>query len=469
MIKLMPAMLILAAVVAAPAQAQESFDILTSTYIGGAGEDDAVRGSAIQSDGTVVIAANVGAGFRVADFRATGPVGVILRLSPDGREVLSARAVGRIVGDLALDGKDNIVVAAGTDGVVKLDPRAREVLWHRELSTRCHRVDVGADGTVAVLAEDKDIGKAEGKDARVGVLSADGRPLGDWKGHRQTFDVCVDSASGTVITIGWRQANCFDGTRVYPVQIAYMRGRDYSGNVRWTNYDWSTDRDADDFLNKPTNNMADTRGYRCSIGADGKLYAAFEAAGGNHIFRYDPHEVTRQVGVVGGDKYHEFYNTRSEHKTVFGRYNPRTGDVELVQQFCGRLGSGRGNAVRVKNGEITADAAGRVYLTGSSAYGLPLSYNPPGTGDYTGGAFVLVMSPDLKQRLLCTRPLGGKGQMLTVSPGTVEGKTRLVIGGSGMEVIRTENGETLQMRTVEPLQEEPAGAKDGFMAVMELK
>jgi hypothetical protein len=463
------AALAVTAAVAAPAVAEGGFEFLSCTYVGGAGGEDAVTGAAIQRDGTVVLAANVGAGFSAGDFRADGHTGVVLRLSPDGRTVLTAEPVAGTLGDLDLDGEDNICLAAGEAGVIKLDPKASRVLWHRELSTNCHRVDAADDGTVVVLADDRPIGRADGKGARVGVLSARGEPAADWAGHRKTFDVCIHAPSKTVIEISWRQASAWDGKRRYPVQIASMRGRDLRGQTKWTDYDWSTDRKSDRFLNKPTNNMADTRGYRCSIGGDGKLYAAFESAGGNHIFRYDPHEVTKKATIVGGDKYHQFYNTRSEHKTVFGRYDPATGNVELIQQFCGRLTRGRGNAVRVKGGQIVADAAGRVYLTGKAAYGLPLSYNPPGTGDYTGGGFLLVMSPDLKQRLLCTRMLAKKGETHAAGVGSVDGKPHVAIGGSGMQIIRPNTGETLQMHTVEPFQEKVHGEKDGFAAVLEAK
>ena len=161
---------------------------------------------------------------------------------------------------------------------------------------------------------------------------------------------------------GFRNAKAFDGKRTYPVQICYLFGYDYSGEKKWSAYDWSTDRDSDRFLNKPENNMADTRGYRCSIGRDGKLYAAFEAAGGNHCFRYSSVDIMKKVGMAGGDAHHSFHNSRAEHKTVFVRMEPGTGEYLAGQQFCGRLPNGRANATRVKAGDIIADEHGRVCL-----------------------------------------------------------------------------------------------------------
>ena len=94
------------------------------------------------------------------------------------------------------------------------------------------------------------------------------------------------------------------------------------GEAKWTDYDWSTDPASDRFLNKPENNMADMRAYRCARGEDGKLYVAFEAAGGNHAARYHPRDIMRKTAMAGGDKYHQFFNSGAEHKTLFGRYDP---------------------------------------------------------------------------------------------------------------------------------------------------
>jgi hypothetical protein len=57
-------------------------------------------------------------------------------------------------------------------------------------------------------------------------------------------DVCVDSVSKTVLAVGTRQAKAHDSRRVEPVQIGYVLGMAYDGQVKWTNYDWSTQRDS---------------------------------------------------------------------------------------------------------------------------------------------------------------------------------------------------------------------------------
>ena len=153
---------------------------------------------------------------------------------------------------------------------------------------------------------------------RIGLFDAEGAELRRFAGHRNTLDIALNASSETVVLIGWRQATANDGMRNEPVQIAYLRGVGTDGVTRWTDYDWSTEVGSPNFINRPENNMADTRGYRVSFGRDGRLLAAFECAGGNHIFRYLPTDIATRSAIVGGDTFHTFSNTRSEHKPSSG-------------------------------------------------------------------------------------------------------------------------------------------------------
>ncbi|MHC4201283.1 MAG: hypothetical protein ACYSU0_14940 [Planctomycetota bacterium] len=439
------------------------YGIAVSSYLGGSGFDDAVVGAGIQSDGTIVLAANVGADFRqriglvggrgaAARGRAANQGGaVVVRLSPDGRKLLSLRPIGGELKDMAIDGEDGIYLAAGARGVIRLSAKSDRVVWAKPVGD-CSRVDAAADGHVAAVAA-----------GSIHVFDPRGRQIGRAHEPHYPNDVCVDGVSKTVVYCGFRNARAFDGKKTYPVQICYVRGLSYRGERKWTGYDWSTDRDSDRFLNKPTNNMADTRADRCSIGRDGKLYVTFQVAGGNHIFRYSPTDITQKVKLVGGDKYHQFYNSRSEHKCFFARYEPGTGAFLAGQEFCGRLSNGRANSVVTKTGDIGADEAGRVYLVGKAAFGLPLSANPDG-GEYTGGGFVLVMSPDLRTRLLCTRTCAGKGAPHAVDARTIGRRTRAVFAGSGMPegmFVRA----ALQPKAADPGKEKE-DPKDGFFVVI---
>lgn len=444
--------------------AKAQFNISSSSYVGDDTDTDQVKGSRIQSDGTIVLAANIGkakpgniAPTLLNNVTATAG-GAVIRLSADGRTVLSVTRLAEKVNDLALDGSNNIFVAAGTAGIFKLAPNADAVIWNRLSGSYVHRVDAAGDGSsVALVPSNVNGADTNGGAGRITGFDNGGTVVADFTGHNNTQDVCLDGASRTIITVGWRQANAFDGSRSEPVQISYLRGYGYDKTIKWTNYDWSVDRDSPRFINKPENNMADTRGVRCAIGRDGKLYAAYECAGGNHIFRYSTTDVTVKADIVGGDKYHEFSNTRSEHKTFFARYEPATGAYLRGQQLVNRLGSGAGNTILTR--ELTADETGRVYIGGAAAFGLPpLSLNPPGLGAYTGGAWFMVMSADFTQRLFVTR-LNASGQTFAMDARTINGKASIVWAG--------------QAKSADPqyvlnaVQSTPGGGTiDGFFAVI---
>ncbi len=427
------------------------FDILTSSFLGAAGFEDRVVGARIQGDGTIVLAANLGPGVKVPGLNVeAGKHGLILRLSPDGKKLLGFAAVARELKDLAIDEKDNLYLAGGADGLLKLSPAGDKVLLRREFK-ECARVDAARDGHFAAIA-----------DGEIHIFAPDGTRLGTAKGSNFTCDVCIDGASKTVIFTGFRNAHAHDGKKRQPVQIPYIFGLAYDGSRKWENYNWSTDQASDRFINRPTNNMADARGDRCTIGRDGKLYVTFQVAGGNHIFRYSPRNIMEKAAIVGGDHYHQFHNSRAEHKCFFARYDPATGDYLAGQQFCGRLSSGRANYAATKTGEINADEAGRVYVVGVGASGLPISLNPGG-GEYTGGGFLLVMSPDLKARLVCTRL--GNGAPHAVDARTIDGKLRVVFAGGEAPADIFASPDALQPKAADEGKDKK-DPKDAFFAVL---
>lgn len=436
---------------AASALAAGDFEITAASFLGAPGFEDRVVGARIQGDGTIVLAANLGPGAKVKGLNVeAGKHGLILRLSPDGKRLLGAAAVARELKDMEIDEKDNLYLAAGADGLLKLSATGDKVLLRKEFND-CVRIDAATDGHFAAIA-----------DGGIHIFAPDGQPLGSAKGSHFTCDVCIDAASKTVVFCGFRNAHAHDGQRRQPVQIAYIHGLAYDGSRKWTNYDWATDQASDRFINKPTNNMADTRGDRCTIGRDGKLYVTFQVAGGNHIFRYSPRNIMERAAIVGGDHYHQFHNSRAEHKCFFARYDPATGDYLAGQQFCGRLSSGRANYAATKTGEINADEAGRVYIAGIGASGLPINLNPSGS-DYTGGGFLLVMSPDLRARLLCTRL--GIGAPHAVDARTLDGRLRIVFGGGEAPADIFTTPDSLQPQAADTGKEK-GGPRDAFFALL---
>jgi len=181
------------------------------------------------------------------------------------------------------------------------------------------------------------------------------------------------------------------------------------------------------------------------------MYITFEVAGGNHPMRYSPFNIMQAVTVVGGDNYSNFSNTNSEHKLFIGRYESSSGAYLLGQQFTGRLSSGIGTIVKTGAGAVDANQDGRVYITGSAASGLPFTQDHL-PGQYSGGGFVLVLSPNMATREQLVRVSLGEGHAISVS-----NKNRWAVGGSS-------KGSSLF--TVAPVQTTAANATDnGWFAV----
>jgi len=411
--------------------------------------------------------------------------GCLLRISADSSKVISQLRIGPQIQDLHLDANDNIYLAAGPNGVMSLKPDALTLRkgWPQQEGQFVRRVHASPDGYVITL-----VGTLPGT---LTTYDSKGKQLAQRKGSRRTEDVAISPENGLAYFTGYKvtRAPSQEGGewRTYPVHIPYLKTFDYkSGQDRWTNYDWrgriklsgklgSEGELPDDFLNKSANNMADSRGCRVTLGDDGKLYLAMEAAGGNHPMRWEPKDIMTRVGekMAGGDSWHRFSNTRASHKTVIGRYDPKSGDLERIQEFNtlvlekGKFPSA--NALRLEHGDIHADADGRLYITGQGATGLPIRHaprfgakdDPPNFNPFdrtvlTKGSFLMVMSPDFSKREFTTR-LSPNGYGHSVDTRVVNGKLEVVWGGKA--------GLRQPTYTRRALQPTPGwGRNDGFLA-----
>lgn len=187
---------------------------------------DSVRGARILSDGTIVLAANVSGGelHKQSDARA----GLLIHLAPGDGKVITTRKISSEVRDLAIDADNNLYLALGKEGAVKLSATGTGVIWKKATTGVCSRIDAAPDGTCAVLSYSRDEDSATGA-GEILVLAKDGSELGNFKGRHNTLDVAIDQESKTIISIGWRQANCWDGKKKQPVQIAHLTGRAFDG------------------------------------------------------------------------------------------------------------------------------------------------------------------------------------------------------------------------------------------------
>lgn len=417
------------------------FQISGASLLGDGSSENQVKVSAILGDGSILVGGHFGTpAFLNRTALAPGAnrdhPWVLLRLTGDGRRILGGLRFPGPLSDLAVGAGEQVFIAAGSAGLFVYTPRLDRLVRHHDDIGFAYRVDAGNGGHYAVLGP-SNIARREVTPGQgvIRVFHPHGHQLTQFSGHRHTLDIAIDEANYAVHHTGWRQARSWqpDGGTVLPVQIAYIRSVGFDGQHRWTGYDWGTTRGQNNFINNGDNNMADTRGYRATLGPDGRFYAAFEVAGGNHIFRYSPHNIRDRVTgrfARAPDHFHQFHNTRSEHKTFIGVYDPRDGSFITGQQFTTRLDSGRGNAWRMEAGGLTVAENGQVWFAGFSASGVPFTFAPTTAPNYTGGAVAHGMSPDLGTRLFGTYL--GMGATHTISTRVLPGQRDpvVVFGGS---------------------------------------
>ncbi len=411
-----------------------SAQVSLSSYLGGDGEDK-MTGAGVLSDGTVIIGgtlpeAKLTPSPRVPEQKGNGD-GVLLRLSADGKEVLSVMRFKGTVDDLDVDAEDNVYVAGGF-GSAKLNGKTGRFLWRSNMGGEGARIAAGPGGGAALLVG-KNISLVE-PDGRVGII---------WPvDAAYVNDIACDVERKLIFATGFHnRRGTPPGQKNYPVQVAFIHAYNGHGKKVWTAYDWKGQEVADLKL------MADTRGYRLAMGADGKLYVAGESAGGNTMWSRKSQDLKAELPLAKGDKYQVAYNTRANHITFVGRLDPKTGQAEAGSMLLARLSSGRGNTTRPR--ALAADASGRIYVGGASASYPPVSANAFG-GDFEGGgAFFCVFDRDFT-RAYATKFCSGTTAAIAV------GKQAVVAVGDGEGNLTTAN----------PIQAQPAGGKsDGWVVL----
>ncbi|MCR9141420.1 MAG: PQQ-binding-like beta-propeller repeat protein [bacterium] len=353
----------------------------------------------------------------------------MLRLPKDSGRLTELYDIGERIGlpgvvrDFAGSYKNERFAIGGDSGVAAIDPESGKALWtqatkanaspenNAQSGAKISRVAIASDGSVAALS-----GKT------VIVYSPQGRELARTTLSRSyVTDVEISAESGLVYIVG------FDNKRNRnPVQVAYLELRDLK-TLKFKSKVWGYKASA------VANDMADTRLYRVLIGRDGNLYVSGESAGGNTIFRWNGRDL-KTSKLIKSDLYNDPWALKSAHILYYARLDPRTGSVLRGQFAIPRLVSKKnlGNTFRAKNGGLAVDEAGNVYLAGSSACCIPngrlLKVAGERTGaKYAGGAALLIVSADFRERRLWTTFGGGK--LSAVSARIKDGEAHFAVAG----------------------------------------
>jgi hypothetical protein len=409
-----------------------SLTVSSASFVG-LGLGDRASGVAIAPDCAIVLGVTLSNVSAFADTtNITNPLaptsiggnGAILKLSPDGSQLVKRAKIGGAINDIAVNPTNGDIAIAADIGVVVLAADLATVRWS-DLSQVAARIDISHDGVVVALrggTQAQAVGD-NGAAKTYTIYNANGtQRYARASGYTHVADIAVDAITQRVFMTGYAQR---DGGSCTQLQNAWLKAFDYDGNEQWVNYDYA--RGVPD----ANGDCADTRGRRVAVGEDGMVYFAGTSAGGNTIFRWLPS--TRQPSVTlnqlgtsannakpGSDNYVDPFNTASNHITYVARFEPRTGQHLVGFFLLSRNGQAtdanpRGNTIEPR--AIAGDKDGRFYIGGYSAYQIKnrpdVSLNGSTTAAYAGSdAWILVTSPDVRQReTWVTFNNGGKGSV----------------------------------------------------------
>lgn len=471
------ALLVAGLLVSAPAFADDWWSV--SSYLGGS-SGGAVPSAAILSDGTVVLAALIGDSTpggkspTLLNGATASSSGAIVRLSADGKEVLSVTRVAEEVRELAVDASDSIYVAALGGGLLKLSADGGKLLWKKADGGLCFRVDAGENGEVAALYDTSSdpaaVTAAKGAPAAVFIYDASGAPLGNFsvkRGDGGANDLALDAAAKTVFVGGYKNTSQSGG-----LSVPFINAYGYTGGTpKWTDYDYPY---ADVFA---SSDVADSFISRLHFGPDGKLYALGYEAGGNTVWRRDPKDISKMATLSAIDEYNDGARMGGPaNRGFYGRFDPSDGSFQggaLYQAVTPDKSvpyNKTGLFLETAEGDIKADGLGRVYIvTSKNGKVLPYTFDPLGLitadgGKGANGAGLTILAPDLKSRLYVTSFVntnpGGRGQSVAV---------RQIAGQPGQSVVyggrmnfEAAAGEVFLK---EPIQPARAGATCGWFGV----
>lgn len=423
--------------------------IETGTYLGGPGGDNTPVNAGIGANYLLFVAGNFasiesnGLPYKKATMNGASDSdrGKLVAYKTFGDSIISVLTLGKKVYDYEIQNYGEYRMAISGDwGVTVVDSTGHKVIWSKTQAELTADGLYGKDTDVIILDID-DLGNVVVERGNTNSGTRNGsvfRPnagfiVYDANGNRKSTNTMVRSGKGiyditisndTVYAAYQNQANfkidptaamptCKDagGYKGQPIQQPVLRAYANDGTSNPYRTIWKTWDFPEDEL---YHDMADAMPRKVNVGKDGKVYFLGEAAGGNSVYRWNGKETNsknfREKGtcksdnkLVTFDTYNLPINTSSAHIGYFCTIDPSTGEVERGQYIIPRLSSGKSNSHPMKNGYVTADGDGYVYIAATSAATLAgreiQHVNGQLVGDYVGGDMdVIIISPDYRQR-----------------------------------------------------------------------
>ncbi len=139
-------------------------------------------------------------------------------------------------------------------------------------------------------------------------------------------DILYHASSDRLLVVGFDNKKLPGGN---PVQVAYLLAFNSGFELQYTRFGFNG---AD-----LARNIADTRLYHLSLGADDRVYLLGESAGSQTIFRYDGVRYAGAELLSKIDIFTELWNTGSAHIAYFAKLDPSTGNIENSALSMSRL------------------------------------------------------------------------------------------------------------------------------------
>jgi hypothetical protein len=480
------------------------------SFIGKAGGDTTARVVGFTQDGEILVGGN----FKTTP---TAPqTASLLRISADGKKVLSWITLGTRIDDMEVQAKNDRVVLGGDFGVIWLQISTMKVVAQNKLTNLPDPFN-GKDGTKTRVAMNPAGDTAVLRSKNVMIFDATGtlkqnRVL---DGRDFVNDVAINGTGNRVYVVGYsNRRNINDKNN--PVQVPFLWAMNPKQNMTciWRSWDYNPNRLAQFDVTKPMqgiapdapgsecptdpnpfhptkpilNNMADSRLYQVVIArVNGieQLAVLGESAGGNSVLRWDGKHLGKYYEVnsqgnevpietrVKPDVYSNTYNSRSAHFLYYATIRESDGIVMAGQYAVPRLPDannplrpGLANSFRAKDGGIALDAKGNIYVVGTAAYGILdrdfNSFNGEKVAPYKPYdlAFLMV-SPDMRQRLRWTpfsRNPGGSGEFNNIA---LFGDRVAVVGTVDWGYMMTTPG-SLAPNPLNPAKESVKNGPDGL-------